>query len=331
MKILVTGGAGYVGGFAARHLLASGHQVLALDNLSEGHRQAAPEGALVVGELSDGDFVRGLLREQGIEAVMHFAGSCYVGESMVEPRGYWRNNIVASLSLLEAMVDCDVRRIVFSSSCSVHGETSVMPLSEDAGIGPASTYAFTKHAIEQMIRDFSRAYGMSFALMRYFNASGASSDGEHGEDHRPETHLIPIVLQAVLGQRAELKVYGDDYDTPDGTCIRDYVHVEDLARAHEGALERLLDPGEEAGGTVYNLGTGAGNSVLEVIRAAERVTGEKIAYSMAPRRPGDTARLVAGADRARRELAWTPQYETIDQVVASAWQWHHHHPRGYPD
>jgi len=330
MNILVTGGAGYVGGFTARHMQAAGHRVVVLDNLSEGHRSAAPEGTLVVGEIEDGGAVRALLREHEIEAVMHFAASCYVGESMADPRGYWRNNVAGSLALLEAMIDCRVRRIVFSSTCAVHGETAEMPLGEDAPVRPESTYAWTKHTIEQMIRDFSRAYGLSYTLLRYFNASGASADGAHGEDHRPETHLIPIVLQTLLGQRDEVRLFGEDYDTPDGTCIRDYVHVEDLAQAHERALERLPAEGEPRG-LLYNLGSGTGSSVREVIRAAERVTGQTVPCSVAERRPGDTPRLVAASGRARRELGWTPRYGTIDEVVAAAWEWHRLHPTGYPD
>jgi UDP-glucose-4-epimerase GalE len=274
--------------------------------------------------------VRTLLREREIEAVMHFAASCYVGESMADPRGYWRNNVAISLALLEAMTDCRVRRIVFSSTCAVYGETAAMPLGEDAPVRPESTYAWTKHTIEQMIRDFSRAYGLSYTVLRYFNASGASADGAHGEDHHPETHLIPIVLQTLLGQRDEVRVYGADYDTPDGTCIRDYVHVEDLAQAHERALERLPAEGEPRG-LLYNLGSGTGSSVREVIQAAERVTGQTVPCSMAERRAGDTARLVAASGRARGELGWSPRYESIDEVVAAAWEWHRLHPTGYAD
>lgn len=330
MNILVTGGAGYVGGFAARHMQAAGHRVVVLDNLSEGHRPAAPDGTLVVGEIADGGAVRALLREHEIEAVVHFAASCYVGESMADPRGYWRNNVAGSLALLEAMTDCRVRRIVFSSTCAVYGDTAEMPLGEGAPVRPESTYAMTKHTIEQMIRDFSRAYGLSYVLLRYFNASGASADGAYGEDHRPETHLIPIVLQTLLGQRDEVRLFGEDYDTPDGSCIRDYVHVEDLAHAHERALERLPAEGEPRG-LLYNLGSGTGSSVREVIRAAERVTGQNVPCSVAERRPGDTPRLVAASGRARRELGWTPGYRTIDEVVATAWEWHRLHPTGYPD
>ena len=278
-------------------------------------------------DLADRALVTGLLRDGRIEAVLHFAGSTYVGVSMSDPRGYWRNNVSRTLDLLESMVDAGVGRIVFSSSCSVYGETAEMPLTENATIRPESTYAWNKHVVEQMIRDFSRAYGLRFALLRYFNAAGASADGRHGEAHDPETHLIPLVLQTLIGRRDSLEVYGDDYDTPDGTCIRDYVHVEDLARAHESAVLRL---GEE-GGRAYNLGTGTGSSVLEVIRAAERVTGQTVPWSLAARRPGDTARLVAAADRARAELDWVPQYGGLDAIIATAWEWLRENPDGYPD
>ena len=330
MNILVTGGAGYVGSAAARLLVASGHTVVALDNLSEGHRSAAPPGTLVEGDLSDSALLARLLREHGVEAVMHFAGSTYVGVSMSDPAGYWRNNVANTLGLLEAMREAGVGRIVFSSTCAVFGETAEMPLSEDAPIRPESTYAFTKHAIEQMIGDFSRAYELRFVLLRYFNASGASADGAHGEDHKPETHLIPLVIQTVLGQRASLQVYGTDYPTPDGTCIRDYVHVDDLARAHQSAILRLADLNGPAG-RAYNLGTGTGSSVLEVLEAVERVTGKPVPREVAPRRAGDTPRLVAGSARACSELDWSPQYAQLDEVVATAWAWHRAHPDGYRD
>jgi UDP-glucose 4-epimerase len=331
VRILVTGGAGYVGSCAARHLSAGGHDVLILDDLSEGHRSAATAGPLVEGSIADRELVGRLLREHRIEGVMHFAGSTYVGVSMSDPRGYWANNVSATLALLETMLDAGVGRIVFSSSCSVYGETASMPLDEDAPLQPVSTYAFNKFVVERAIQDYSRAYGLHYAALRYFNAAGASPDGAHGEHHDPETHLIPLVLQSIAGQRGALSVYGNDYDTPDGTCIRDYVHVEDLARAHESALLRLGEGGGEPSRLVYNLGTGTGSSVLEVIQSAERVTGERVAYEQAARRPGDTARLVAGAERAKRELGWTLEYPDLDAIVTTAWEWLQKHPDGYAD
>ena len=329
MRVLLTGGAGYVGGFCARHMAAQGHHVTVLDNLSEGHAEAAPAGSLSVGDIANTQLVTSLLREREIEAVIHFAASCYVGESMSDPRKYYRNNLAKTLALLEALVDSDVKRIVFSSSCSIYGETAEMPLSENLPAAPASTYAFTKHAVETMIRDFSRAYGLRFALLRYFNASGAAADGSHGEDHDPESHLIPIVLQTLQGRRERMEVFGDDYDTPDGTCIRDYVHVSDLARAHELAASRLI-AGGEASDLICNLGTGSGTSVLELIRAAERVSGLEVPYRVSSRRPGDTARLVADNSRAREELGWKPEYATIEPIVETAWAWHQAQPSGYP-
>ena len=330
MRVLVTGGAGYVGGFAARALLRAGHEIVVLDDLSEGHRAAVESETLVVGHIEDVDSVRDLLQRERIGAVMHFAGSCYVGESVRAPRDYYRNNVAGSLALLEAMVDCGVTRLVFSSSCAVYSEAAEMPLREDAPIDPASPYAFSKRAIERMIGDFARAYGLRHVILRYFNAAGADPEGLHGEDHEPEPHLIPLVMQVPLGQREKLDVYGDDYPTPDGTCIRDYVHVDDLAHAHTAALRALArDDGPDA--AVYNLGTGTGNSVLEVIRCVERVTGHDVPYQIAPRRPGDTPRLVASSERARSELGWTPCYDRLEAIVETAWAWHRSHPGGYAD
>ena len=334
MKILVTGGAGYVGGFCARALAAAGHEVVVLDDLSEGHPEAAPAGSLVEGDVADREAVGRLLRDRRLEAVLHFAARCYVGESVLDPRRYWRGNVAATLALLEAVIDAGVQRFVFSSTCALHGETNGEPLTEDSPVAPESPYAFTEHAIERMIGDFSRAYGLHAAVLRYFNAAGASPDGAHGEDHEPETHLIPLVLRTLLGRSGPIQVFGHDYDTPDGTCVRDYVHVLDLAQAHEQALAALPGP-DEAGapggpGTLqlYNLGTGTGHSVLEVIRAAERITGEKVRYELGDRRPGDTARLVASPARARAELGWSPRHD-LDAILESAWTWHRTHPNGY--
>ncbi len=330
MRTLVTGGAGYVGGFAARALVREGHEVVVLDDLSEGHRAAAESETLVVARIADGEPVRDLLDRERIEAVMHFAGSCYVGDSVRAPRDYYRNNVAGSLALLEAMVDCGITRLVFSSSCAVYSQAGEMPLREDAPIDPASPYGFSKHAVERMIEDFASAYGLRHVILRYFNAAGADPEGRHGEDHEPETHLIPLVMQVSLGQREKLDVYGDDYPTLDGTCVRDFVHVDDLARAHTAALRELArDDGPDA--SVYNLGSGSGSSVLEVVRCAERVTGREVPYQIAPRRPGDPARLVASSERARSELGWTPRYDRLEAIVETAWAWHRSHPEGYAD
>ncbi len=333
MRILVTGGAGYVGSFAARYLVASGHDVVVLDNLCQGHRGAVNEHLLVVGDIADTALIRSLLDEHRIEAVMHFAAATNVAESVENPRYHYRNNTVNTLGLLETMIDCGVRKMVFSSTAATYGageegagETT--PLQEDAAKNPVCPYGYSKLAIEWMIQDFSRAYGLSYAILRYFNAAGASPDGAFGEDHRPETHLIPLIIEAVQGKREHVDLYGDDYETRDGTCLRDYVHVEDLAQAHEIALETCPEPGDRAGGRIMNVGTGTGNTVMEVVRAVERVTGRKVPYRVTGRRPGDPARLVASADRLLA-LGWKPRFGRIEQVVETAWAWHSSHPEGY--
>lgn len=328
MRALVTGGAGYVGGFCSRHLAANGHDVTVLDNLSEGHPEAAPNGSLVTGDIVDTSLLASLLREREIEVVIHFAASCYVGESMTDPRKYYRNNVANSLSLLETLIDTGVKQLLFSSSCSVYGTRGDQLLSEALDPAPKNTYAFTKLAIETMIRDFARAYGLRFALLRYFNAAGATADGSHGEHHEPETHLIPLAIQTALGQRKHLEVFGTDYDTANGSCIRDYVHVSDLARAHETAALQLL-PGNGPGELVCNLGSGTGTSVLELIQAIERVSGTELPIRLCERRPGDPARLVADTRRAFAELGWTPQYGSIEAIIETAWAWHRTHPDGY--
>jgi UDP-glucose-4-epimerase GalE len=322
MRILVTGGAGYVGGFAARHLLAAGHEVIALDNLCAGHREALPDETLVIGDIGDRKALDEIFLERRIEAVMHFAALAAVSESVSKPRLYYRNNVANTLNLLETMLDHEVKRIVFSSTCAVYGETDAMPLREDSPTGPTNPYAFSKLAIERMIQDFACAYDMSYALLRYFNAAGASADGTHGEDHEPETHLIPLAIQAVEGRREKLRLFGKDYPTPDGTCIRDYVHVEDLARAHELAILHESS-------SVFNIGTGRGHSVMEVLKSVERITGKSVPFQVTERRPGDTARLVASCEKIRAELGWQPQYEELDEIVATAWRWHRNHPGGY--
>ncbi len=329
MNILVTGGAGYVGSFGVRRLLAAGHRVVVLDDLRAGHRDAVPADLLIEGDVGDSALVRRLLRERSIEAVMHFAGSAYVGESVEKPGLYYANNVVASHALLEAMVDAGVRRIVFSSTCAIY-RAAETPLGEGDRLAPESPYASTKLAVERMIGDFGRAHGIGYVLLRYFNAAGAAEDAAHGEHHDPETHLIPIALQALLGRRPELDVYGDDYPTPDGTCIRDYVHVEDLAPAHELALQACPASGADPAGLTFNVGSGRGHSVLEVVQAVERVTGQEVPRRIAPRRAGDVPRLVAGSGKLERELGWKARHD-LDSIVASAWAWHREHPHGYRD
>jgi UDP-glucose 4-epimerase len=266
------------------------------------------------------------MKDNRIDAIMHFAAWIAVGESVEQPQMYYRNNVANSLTLLDAMREAGVNKILFSSTAAVYAPAE-KPLTEDSPKNPDSPYAFSKWAIERMIQDFSRAYGMGYTILRYFNACGGSGEGKYGEDHQPETHLIPLVLQVPLGKRAKVSVFGTDYDTPDGTCVRDYIHVDDLADAHIRAVQAT----QEGAGQIFNIGTGTGNSVLEVIRTAEKVVGQKIAFDVVARRPGDTARLVAGAEKLRRELGWQPRYHSLEAIIASAWQWHKTHPNGYGD
>ncbi|MCC9604941.1 UDP-glucose 4-epimerase GalE [Blastopirellula sp. JC732] len=327
MKVLVSGGAGYVGSHTARHLMRQGHDVWIYDNLSQGHRGAVPADRLIVGDLHDGPQLTSLMRELKIEAVMHFAASALVGESVTDPAKYYRNNIVATLSLLDSMRAADVRRIVFSSTCATYGEPDQMPITESTTQSPVNPYGFTKLCIEHALADYAHAYGFGYAALRYFNASGASPDGDIGEDHDPESHLIPIVLQVALGQREAISIFGDDYPTPDGTCIRDYIHVDDLATAHLTAMEKL-EPGVAL---KLNLGTGEGVSVREVIQACRDVTGHAIPEKIAPRRPGDPPELVADASLALKQLGWRAKYLDIRKTVETAWKWHVAHPHGYAD
>ncbi len=323
----MTGAAGYVGSACLRHLRASGADVVAYDNLSLGHRQAVAGAPLIVGDIGDTAGLERALRDTGAEAVMHFAASAYVGESVTDPERYYRNNVSGTVSLLSAMQAAGVCRLVFSSTCATFGSGVSGPIDEDAPQRPDNPYGRTKLAVEQMIRDCARAHDLGYAILRYFNAAGASADGRHGEDHDPETHLIPLALAVALGQRRAVQVYGADYPTPDGTCIRDYVHVDDLAEAHRLALE-VAEPGR---GCAYNIGTGRGCSVLEVLDACGRSAGRPIAHEVVARRPGDSPALVANPGRLMRELNWAPRYADIGSIVDSAWCWHQRHPVGYAD
>jgi UDP-glucose 4-epimerase len=325
MRILVTGGAGYVGSHCLRRLLAAGHEATVYDNLYQGHRQAVPAGLLVEGDLRDEAKLTALLRDRKIEAVMHFAALALVGESVQKPDLYYRNNVLGSFHLLEAMRQAGVGRIVFSSTTATYGTPETMPIAETTPQQPINPYGFSKLVVEHMLDDYAAAYGFGFAALRYFNAAGAAPDGSIGEDHTPESHLIPIVLQVALGQRESISIFGDDYPTPDGTCVRDYVHVEDLASAHLAALERL-QPGKAI---KVNLGTGRGYSVREVIDACRKFTGHPIPAVTAPRRAGDPPTLIADARLAKQLLDWTPRYATIESIVETAWRWHQAHPRGF--
>ena len=325
MKILLTGGAGYVGSACLRLLKQSGHRVVAFDNLVEGHPEAVDGADLVVGDIRDSQLLEKTLRDYEIEAVMHFAAATNVGESVVNPAYHYDNNIGGTLSLLNAMVAAGVKKILFSSTCATYGLNPLSPMAEDAAHDPCSPYARTKLAVEWMIRDFAHTYGMGFTILRYFNAAGASSDGRFGEYHHPETHLIPLVLQDILDGPKALKVFGNDYPTADGTCIRDYVHIEDLASAHLLAMEAIAEDTQE----VYNIGTGNGQSVLDIIQACELVSGHKVIYTVVDRRPGDAPELVADPRKLQTRLGWMPKYPQIEDTVRTAWTWHKNLPDGY--
>jgi UDP-glucose 4-epimerase len=324
MRAVVTGGAGYIGSVVAAQLLDAGHDVVVIDDLSRGHAGALPPGAEHV-DVSLAD--AGALREPlagGIDAVLHFAALALVPESVEHPERYWRNNVAGTLNLLDAMRAAGVGRLVFSSTCATYGEPATIPIAEDEPTAPVNAYGASKLAVDLMIRDECRAHGLAAASLRYFNVAGAS--GRHGEDHEPETHLIPLVLQAAAGVREHVSVFGTDYPTRDGTAVRDYIHVEDLGRAHLLALDRLR-PGEHR---VVNLGTGDGYTVREVIEAARRVTGREIPVRDEGRRPGDPPELVAANARARDVLGWEPR-RSLDEMIADAWAWHQAHPDGYGD
>jgi UDP-glucose 4-epimerase len=323
MNVFVTGGAGYIGSVCVEELLKGGHTVTVYDNLSEGHRSAVdPRARFVQACLSDEAMGRRALQESRAEAIIHFAANALVGESMTNAAKYFRNNVAHTVNLLNAAVTHGVRKIVFSSSCATYGMPDRVPITEDTPQDPVNPYGESKLIVEKMLRWYQEIHGLEFASLRYFNAAGAS--GHFGEHHRIETHLIPNVLKVALGQAPHCELFGTDYPTPDGTCIRDYIHVVDLAQAHILALA----PGKRG---CFNLGTGEGHSVREVIQTCERISGRQIATIERPRRPGDPPRLVASAEKAGRELGWRPQFPTLEPIVRSAWDWHRQHPNGYAD
>ncbi len=326
MNILVTGGAGYIGSHTVRELVNRGHRAVVLDNLSKGHEAAVPEALLVRGDTGDRALLNHLFGEYEIEAVMHFAADSLVGESVRRPSAYYHNNVVNGLHLLDAMVESGVPYLVLSSTAAVYGEPRQVPIPEDHPLVPANPYGATKLALEGALSWYGGAYGLCFVSLRYFNAAGADPAGDIGEDHDPETHLIPLVLKAVLGTGPDLTVFGTDYPTPDGTCIRDYVHVSDLAEAHVLALEALAAGAPSTG---YNLGNGSGYSVLEVIRAAEEVVGRPVKVRYGERRPGDPAVLVAGSEKIKAGLDWRPRFSSLRAIIETAWRWHRSHPRGF--
>ena len=319
MNVLVVGGAGYIGAHTVQALRERGHKVFVYDNLSTGNLEAVPEDVhFFEGDIRDGDFLRHIFAEYLIDAVVHFAACSLVGESMQDPAKYYNNNVVGTLSLLNAMKGAGVEYLLFSSTAAVYGEPTSLPITETALCQPTNVYGRTKLAIEWSLADYAQAYNLKYTALRYFNAAGASLDASIGEAHPVETHLIPLILQAVTKHKA-LQVFGDDYPTPDGTCIRDYIHVLDLATAHVLALEKMVQTQQSA---VYNLGTETGFSVLEIIKMVEQVTGLEVPYTISPRRAGDPARLVASVNKAKQQLGWQLQNSDLQQIISSAWQWH---------
>ena len=323
MKILVVGGAGYIGSVCAELLLDQGHGVTIFDNLSEGHRRALdPRAEFVEGDLVDRQLIEKTLAKQQPDAVMHFAANALVGESMQNPSKYFRNNIANGLNLLDAMISAGVEKIIFSSTCAIFGPPERVPIDETMTPRPINPYGESKLAFEKILRWYGEIHGLKFVSLRYFNAAGASA--KFGEDHRVETHLIPNVLKVALGQKPTVEIFGTDYETPDGTCIRDYIHIVDLSRAHILALNATK-------GDFYNLGTGGGASVRDVIDSCRKITGHNIDIVEKPRRPGDPPRLIASSEKIKRELGWQPQFQSLDAIIESAWKWHQKFPRGYED
>jgi UDP-glucose 4-epimerase len=329
MRVLVTGGAGYIGSVVAEDLLQAGHDVVVFDNLSRGHRQAVPKNAeLVVGDLADRACLDQLLRSRRIDAVMHFAALIEAGESMKAPEAFFRNNTSNALTLLEAMLTAQVKRFVFSSTAALFGNPERTPIEEDDPVRPTNAYGESKLLVERMLAWFHQIHGLRYASLRYFNAAGASGP-DKGEAHQPETHLIPRILQVALGRAEHANIFGTDYPTRDGTCIRDYIHVSDLARAHLLALEALALGNSSP--LIYNLGNGQGFSVREVVEVARKVTGHPVPVIESPRRAGDPAVLIASSEKIRRDLGWQPRFPDLKAIVDSAWHWHRVHPEGYPE
>jgi UDP-glucose 4-epimerase len=326
MSILVCGGAGYIGSHMVAHLLERNEDVVILDNLEKGHKDALLGGKLYVGDLRDKEILNRVFTENKIDAVIDFAAYSLVGESMSEPLKYFNNNVYGTINLLESMKEHGVKYIVFSSTAATYGEPKFIPITEDSETIPTNAYGESKLLVEKILRWCDHAYGIKYTALRYFNAAGAHVNGKIGEDHSPETHLIPLILDVALGNREKIMMFGDDYDTKDGTCIRDYIHVSDLANAHSLALERLKNGGES---TSYNLGNGTGFSVKEMVDVARKVTGHAIPAEVAPRRAGDPATLIASSDRAIKELGWKPEFNDVETIISTAWNWHKNHPQGY--
>lgn len=329
MKILVCGGAGYIGSHTVKELLDKGYEVVVVDSLETGHKKAVDERAvLCIGNISDGTFLENVFAKHNIDAVIDFAAYSLVGESVKEPAKYFENNVGGTLSLLSKMREHNVKYIVFSSTAATYGEPENIPILETDRTLPTNPYGESKLCVEKILRWFDEAYGIKYSVLRYFNAAGAHKSGTIGEDHFPESHLIPIILQVALGKREFIGVFGDDYPTEDGTCIRDYIHVTDLANAHILSLEKTMDENKSR---TYNLGNGKGFSVKEVIEMTRKVTGKEIPEKVEPRRAGDPSVLIASSEKIIKELGWQPQYNTLEKIIDSAWQWHKNHPNGFED
>ena len=326
MAILVCGGAGYIGSHMVAELLENNEDVVILDNLEKGHKDALLGGKLYVGDLRDKEILNKVFTENNIDSVIDFAAYSLVGESMTEPLKYFNNNVYGTISLLESMKEHNVKYIVFSSTAATYGEPKVIPIAEDNDTIPTNAYGESKLLVEKILRWCDSAYGIKYTALRYFNAAGAHINGKIGEDHSPESHLIPLILDVAIGKRDKIMLFGDDYDTEDGTCVRDYVHVTDLAKAHSLALKRLKNGGES---TAYNLGNGTGFSVKEVVDVARKVTGHEIPAVIAPRRAGDPATLIATSEKAIKELGWKPEFNQLETIISSAWNWHKANPNGY--
>ena len=326
MYILVVGGAGYIGSHMCKYLAEDNYTPVVLDNLIYGHREAVKWGPFVEGAMHNKDILNMIFTEYEIMAVMHFAAFAYVGESVTDPGKYYENNVAATISLLDAMRKHNVMKFIFSSTCATYGEPVEIPITETHPQNPINPYGRTKLMVEQILDDYQMAYGLNSIALRYFNAAGADPDGKIGEDHNPETHLIPLILQTALGKRDEIMVFGDDYSTEDGTCIRDYIHVTDLSQAHLLALEKLMN---DYPGGKYNLGNGDGHSVKQVIDTARQITGEEILSKTVERRPGDPAILIGSSEKAIQELGWKPQFADLKSILETAWHWHKNNPEGY--
>ncbi|MGJ8655511.1 MAG: UDP-glucose 4-epimerase GalE [Akkermansiaceae bacterium] len=326
-NVLVVGGAGYIGSHCVRQLLKAGYQPVILDNLVFGHRQSVPENvSFVEGDLGDKELVKAVLNDHDIDVVMHFAAYAFVGESVEKPLKYYENNVGKTIALLQTMCESNVRKFIFSSTCASYGIPETLPINEELSQVPINPYGQTKLDVENLLKSLAANSEMSSAVFRYFNAAGAASDGSIGEQHDPETHLIPLAIEAATGLRPALKVFGTDYETPDGTCLRDYVHVDDLSRAHIASISLF---GESVGFRHYNLGTGNPTSVKEIIDTVEKVTGLPVPHENAARRAGDPPSLYADSQKARQELGWKPKFTTIESIIESAWCWHKAHPKGF--